>query len=35
MNLNHKTWTEVDALVCHPETPSGIKRLTSSAVESE
>jgi len=27
--MNHKTWTEVDALVCHPETPSGIKILTS------
>ena len=33
--MNHKAWTEVDVLVCHPETPSGIKILTSPAVESE
>ena len=33
--INHKTWTEVDALVRHPEKASGIKVLTSSAVESE
>ena len=33
--MNHKTWTEVDALMCHPETPTGIKIFTSSAVESD